>query len=128
MSRCLNCGKRMLSRRDFCSDGCGREYFRGVVGVDLKAMSTNELRDELLSRDDGLSSIDSNILADELVERNCNLEMFGFNTIMESIKNRTNVRHISCQHSYRDYGVYVEQGEVVHGTGNVDIFILEGMS
>lgn len=27
MSQCLNCGKRMQYRRDFCSQDCADEYF-----------------------------------------------------------------------------------------------------
>jgi len=27
MSKCINCGKRMQYRRDFCSEDCMQEYF-----------------------------------------------------------------------------------------------------
>ena len=27
MSRCINCGKRMQNRRDFCGEDCADEYF-----------------------------------------------------------------------------------------------------
>ena len=27
MSQCINCGKRMQYRRDFCSEDCADEYF-----------------------------------------------------------------------------------------------------
>ena len=94
---------------------------------ELKTATIQELIDELLERDDGLRAIDSSVLADELIDRNDDLKPFGTETLVEALKARNDVSSISGSYGYRDYGLYVESGEVIHGTGKVTILAIEGI-
>jgi len=93
----------------------------------IEEMTSKQLWEVFINREDALESIDIKALADVLVECSNNLDCFGKETLVEALKNKEGVNHISSEYGYRDYGMYVECGEVRHGTGKVTLLAVEGL-
>lgn len=94
--------------------------------MDLSKALLADLIEEVLSRDDGLSSIDGKVLADELIERNNSLDVFEKGTLIEALRSRKEVDAVSSPYDWNDYCVSIENGQMIHRTGKSTILIIEG--
>lgn len=93
----------------------------------IEEMTAQQIAEVLLNREEGLSVFDDTVLADELIERNSNLDMFGRETLVEALKNKDKVNHIISNSICREYGAYVEGGQVLHSDGIATILIVKGV-
>jgi hypothetical protein len=93
----------------------------------IEEMTAKEIAEVLLAREDGLDSISNSVLVDEIVDRCGGMDSFGTETLVEALKTRKDVEYISSSLGYKDYGLYIESGSVIHGTGKVTILAVEGI-